>query len=180
MIFIKGEKIDLRIEEDNEYTKDFIDLLNSDSVSEGSQLHRLPILTPKKNDGNNLICAIVGNVGNKPALVGRVSLEDINYINQSAELKIFIKPEHHKKGFAKEACTLLVNHAFNALNLQKIYCGTLETNEGFKSLANSLKFKNEGIRRKAVYKNGAFVDVVEFGLLKGDSVDESAEDQSKV
>jgi ribosomal-protein-alanine N-acetyltransferase len=180
MIFIRGKKIELRIEEHDEFTKDFVDLLNDSNISEGSQLHRMPIITPKKNDGHNLICAICTDVGGKPSVVGRVSLEDINHINQSAELKVFIKVGHTGKGYAKEACTLLINHAFKALNLQRIYSGTLENNTGFKSLASSLKFENEGIRRKAAYKGGKFLDVIEYGLLKEDKHDESRQDQGKV
>ena len=37
-------------------------------------------------------------------------------------------------------------------------------------LAIALGFKEEGLRKEAMYKDGVFTDVIEYGLLKSDFV----------
>lgn len=167
MVFIKGKNVLLNITNER-----MTELLNKEYTREGSQI-RLPLLNPKENDANNLILAIVKCVGGTYKSWGRVSLENINYINQSAELKIFVDIEQRKKGLAKESCELVIKHGFDELNLRRIECGTLETNEGMKKLADSLGFKEEGRRKEAVFKAGKFIDVIEYGLLKGSEVVEN-------
>lgn len=163
MIFLYGKDFDLTVEEPN----DFVRLLNKQYP--GSQLGRLPIAEPKDNDKNNLILAISIKIGGKEnRIVGRISLESIDYINRSAELKIFITQEFQSKGYGKSACKLIMDHGFNNLGLNRIYAGTLQNNDGFIALAKSLGFHQEGIRKSAVFKDGKFVDVIEFGIVKSD------------
>jgi [ribosomal protein S5]-alanine N-acetyltransferase len=37
-----------------------------------------------------------------------------------------------------------------------------------KKLAARLKMKQEGLRREAVYKNGTYLNVLEFGVLRSE------------
>ena len=158
------------------YNNDDMELLIASINKEGSQLGRLPLYTPKTNDAQNLIFAIMFNAGGKEErLIGRVSLENICHINQSAELKIFISDEHVKKGFAFDACKKVIEHGFNELNLQRIEAGTLSNNEGFKKLAEKLGMIEEGIRRKAVWKSGEFLSVFEYGLLRSEPIETKSE-----
>ncbi|MBW3021348.1 GNAT family N-acetyltransferase [Candidatus Woesearchaeota archaeon] len=166
MIFYKADKFDLRVERDDEYTQSFLELLNSVENNKDSQLCRLPLFEPKKNDNNNLIFAIVEDIGSKPTVVGRVSLENIHYINKSAELKIFVRKDRQKKGIAYEACKLVMRHGFNVLNLNRIYAGTFESNEGFKTLAKKLGMREEGNCVQAVWNDGSYIDVKEYAILK--------------
>lgn len=161
MIFIKTKDFDLT----DERPEVFIDLLNEEH--QGSQLGRLPFTPTSINDEHNLILGIRVHIGNKEKrLIGRVSLENINYINQSAELKIFITKEFQGKGYGYNACKEIIDHSFKQLNLNRIYAGTLSNNQGFQKLAELLKMTKEGERIKAVYKNNEFVNVIEYGLLK--------------
>ena len=45
-----------------------------------------------------------------------------------------------------EAGKLLINHAFNELNLHKVYCGTSSNNLGMQKLAINLGMVKEGVR----------------------------------
>lgn len=167
MIFLKHKDFNLQILDDSdEQLKLLNDLVSLEAFS-GSQLGRLPLSKLKVNDNNNLILAITGDFGNKDVVFGRISLEDISYVNQSAELKIIIRPDSHRKGIGYEACKLLIDHAFNQLNLHKIYAGTLESNIAFQKLAEKLGFVQEGVRKEAVWKNGKHVNIIEYGLIRG-------------
>lgn len=100
------------------------------------------------------------------AHVGNVSLQNIHPIHRSAELAIVIGDGSARgHGLGEEACGALLTHGFRALNLNRIQCGTFSTNGGMISTALRLGFSQEGVRKQAAFKNGAYVDVVEFGLL---------------
>jgi ribosomal-protein-alanine N-acetyltransferase len=165
MKFIKGKNLELHsFPKDTDWSW----LLNNPEVTGQSQLGAFPLGAYKETDSNNLILAIVVSLGLKKEPIGRVSIENINNINRTGELKVFVDPSYHKKGYAKEACTLVLAHAFNKLNLNRVECGTLDGNEGMKKLAESLGFKNEGVRKGAVFSNGEYVDVYEYGLLRSE------------
>lgn len=138
--------------------------------TDGSQQGRLFSFYTKESDECNLVFAIMFNAGGKENLIGRVSIENINWVNQNGELKVFIASEHCKKGYSFEACKQAIEHGFKQLNLKRIYAGTLSNNLGFQKLAGKLGMEKEGERKKAVWKNGEWLDVLEYGLLRGELV----------
>ena len=163
---LKGFKCELDANIYNQHYEDNLELLNDLDNLKGSQLGRMPITKCKVTDANNLIMNIVCH----SKFAGRVSLEDINFINRSAELKVFLLETYKGQGIAFEACQMIIYHGFRALNLHRIYAGTLKTNGGFKSLAMKLGFRKEGTRIQAAWKNGEYVDVIEYGLLRSDFI----------
>ena len=99
--------------------------------------------------------------------VGNISLQNIHAINRSAEYAILLgDKDYWGKGIAHEASELIVKYGFEELHLHRVWCGTSIENEPMKKLAARLHFKEEGLRRQAMCKNGRFVDVVEYGLLR--------------
>ncbi len=105
------------------------------------------------------------------AHIGNISLQKINRASRSAEFAILVGDKAYwGKGVAKEASRLIVRYGFEQLGLHRIYCGTSAANEPMQRLALALGFKEEGVRKEAMYKNGAFVDVIEYGLLQTDFI----------
>lgn len=99
--------------------------------------------------------------------IGNISLQAINYIDRCAEYAIVIgEKEHWGKGVAKEASELILEYGFMTLNLNRIYCGTSVNNIAMQKVAAYMGMKEEGIRRKALFKNGSYVDILEYGLLR--------------
>ncbi len=99
--------------------------------------------------------------------IGNISLLCLDWINRSAEFAVIIgEKDHWGKGYATEAAILLLDHGFNKLNLNRIYCGTAATNLGMQKVASNLKMKREGVRRKALYLSGKYADVYEYGILR--------------
>lgn len=56
--------------------------------------------------------------------------------------------------YGTEACRLLVRHGFSALGLERISCGTFETNVGMQRVATDLGMTLEGRQRLAAWKDG--------------------------
>ena len=113
---------------------------------------------------NTVRCVIVGE--NDEAL-GLVSLTGIDSVNRSASLHIMIGPSQCRgKGAGTFALRTMIDHAFFNLNLRRIELNVLETNTVALHLYEKLGFVREGKKREAVYKNGAYVDMIVMGLLR--------------
>ncbi|MDX9744028.1 MAG: GNAT family protein [Arcobacteraceae bacterium] len=101
--------------------------------------------------------------------LGNISLQSISKKNQNAEFAILMgEKSFWGRGFSKEAAELLLAYGFNELKLHRIYCGTSEANVAMQRLALSLGMELEGRRKEAMYKNGEFLDVLEYGIINSD------------
>lgn len=117
-------------------------------------------------DRSRLVWAIF-DVADAQRHIGNISLQQIDSINRSAEFAILIGDKScWGKGYATEAARLLLTHGFDRLNLRRIYCGTAAANVGMRRLAQSLGMVEEGTRRGALFIDGSYIDVVEYGLLQ--------------
>lgn len=97
--------------------------------------------------------------------IGNVSLLSIHPVYRSAELAIVVgERDYRGRGYGREASALLVGHGFQAMNLRRIYCGTFGQ-PAATGWAVSLGMREEGRRRSAAFKDGRWIDVVEYGLL---------------
>lgn len=116
------------------------------------------------NRGNNVRCSIVDETD---MILGLVSLVSIDYMNQSAVFNIMIGDKNKQgKGIGSFAVKEMLNHAFNNLNLQRVELFVLEDNKRAMHLYEKSGFKLEGRKRKAKYKNGKFVDLLMYSILK--------------
>lgn len=101
--------------------------------------------------------------------IGNIALQQISTHSRSAELAILIgATDLAGRGYGSEAARTLVDHGFSRLELHRIYCGTHAENRAMRRLALALGMREEGCRRDAVYKNGKFADIIEYGLLEGE------------
>lgn len=105
---------------------------------------------------------IIGHIGN-------VALNNIDYINRNAEFTcIFGEKEFWGKGYGTETARLIFDYGFNKLNLNRIYLGTVITNEGMIRIAEKLGMTKEGTLSNHVFLNGIFMDVCQYGILKSE------------
>lgn len=117
------------------------------------------------NRNTSVRCAIL----KEDVIIGLVSLVSIDHLNQSGELHIMIGNRmRQNQGAGTFALTEMIKHAFYNLNLRRLELSVLETNEKAWHLYEKIGFVYEGIRRQAKYKNGVFLNVRFYGLLKED------------
>jgi RimJ/RimL family protein N-acetyltransferase len=99
--------------------------------------------------------------------IGNVSLQSISFINRSAEYAILIgNPKHWRKSVGLDASLTLLRHGFDKLNLERVYCGTAGSNVGMQNLAVRMGMVEEGRRRKHLFLNGQWEEMVEYGVLR--------------
>ena len=102
-------------------------------------------------------------------MIGTVSLENINYINRSAKLGIFIGEEKRRgKGIGKEAIQLILDYGFHYLNLNSIQLSVFAFNERAIACYEKCGFKEVGRLREAYYLNGKYYDKILMDILNSE------------
>ena len=98
--------------------------------------------------------------------VGNVNLTQINNIHRSAEFSILIGDSNFRgKGIGLHSSLEILNHGFKNLGLQRIWLSVLTSNEAAFNLYKKIGFEEEGILRKAIFKNGNFHNLQIMSLL---------------
>lgn len=93
--------------------------------------------------------------------IGIVGFKNLDWINSNSELFIYIGDENYwGKGYGKEALKLLINFAFNSLNLHMLYLEVFSYNENATKMYEKLGFKKDGILRQSKYQDGQYYDKI--------------------
>ncbi len=101
-------------------------------------------------------------------LIGSCSLRNIDTLHRNAELQIRIgDADNRGKGYGAEAVRLLLCHAFQDLNLERVYLHVIEHNERAFKAYRKVGFIEEGTLRSAAYINGAYVNLKVMSVLRG-------------
>lgn len=101
--------------------------------------------------------------------IGNCGLHEINYVDRRAVLGILIgRKDWWEKGCGTEAVRLLSAHAFETLNLHKLCLTVYATNERAIGVYKKVGFKVEARRREQIFVEGAYVDEIVMGLLRGE------------
>lgn len=99
-------------------------------------------------------------------LIGSISLENINTSNRTAVLGIFIGDENYRSnGYGTEAIRLLLDFAFNYMNLNSIKLDLVSCNERALKCYKKCGFKECGRWRKSKFVNGKYYDTIIMDIL---------------
>jgi RimJ/RimL family protein N-acetyltransferase len=170
--FLEGENIALRALTQSDVIGEYINWLNDPKVIEFNSHGRFPMTTEKLKEyvihsttsNTMLVLAIIDKKSDKH--IGNISLQGINWIDSNAEIAFLLGDTGFwGKGVMLEAGNLLITHAFKSLNLYRLHCGTSSDNLGMQKLALKLGMEQEGVRKQAIYKNGQYHDIIEFGII---------------
>lgn len=174
-IFLKGQTIYLRALKKKDIDGNYRFWLNDPEIVQFNSHGRFPI-TPEKlltfvqssiQSNTALVLAVIDIATDKH--IGNISLQGISWVDRSAEIAFLLgEKDFWGKGVMQEAGELLINHAFAALNLHRVHCGTSSDNKGMQKLAEKIRMKQEGIRKEAIFNNGTYHDIIEYGILKED------------
>lgn len=117
------------------------------------------------NDDTKLTLIIVERENNEK--IGTVSLGNIDYKNQKAELGILIGDKKHKgRGFGTEAVNSLTEFAFNEMNLHKVYLRVFEDNIAAINLYTKAGFTKDGVLKHDYFMGGRFVNIIIMSKLR--------------
>lgn len=100
-------------------------------------------------------------------LIGKVKLSNIVYgVFRNGIIGYSIDKEYEGKGYMREAMELIINYAYEDMDLHRIEASALVENERSKKLLKSCGFKVLGINEKYLFINGKWRDHITFYKLK--------------
>lgn len=123
--------------------------------------------TKFRDDPNHLVFIICSKNPDKP--IGITAFHRIDWVGRMAIFYIAIsKKENRSKGFGSEVTELMVNYAFNTLNLNRIQLHVALENEKAIKIYKRAGFVVEGTLRQAMFRNGKYHDFFVMGILAED------------
>jgi len=116
---------------------------------------------------HNIIMAIVDKDTNKA--IGFCGLHNKNEVHRSATLGISIGDKSYwGHGLGTEATCLLLDFAFNILNLNSVALEVIDFNQRAVKCYEKCGFKYVGKRRQGIYMAGIFHDVLIYDIIASD------------
>ncbi len=174
VVFLKGTRTILRPPEEKDLPF-FTRWMNDQEVTRFLKT-RLPVtlagerkwlegLSDRKND---VVLAITTLAG-KP--LGVMGIHRIDWVNGTATTGAFIgEKTYWGKGYGTDAKMVLLDYAFNTLNLRKISSKVYAFNARSLAYSKHCGYKQEGVLKKHVFREGEYHDVVELAIFKEDFV----------
>ena len=172
--FLKSHKIYLRNPIDDDFmNSNWHSWFNDQNTTKYNQHGIFPItreeeiefISKNKLSKNNISLAIVEFKNDR--LVGTASLYNIDLINRKCNIAITIGEKSYiSTGI--EVYGLLIEHAFNRLNMNRVQDGTHKKLVKFVQMLQSIGFKQDGICKEYYFRDGKFEDLIMFSVLAKD------------
>lgn len=97
--------------------------------------------------------------------VGRCQLFNMDAVNRCSWLGIMVGPHFQNQGYGQEAMRLLLDYAFNLLNLNSVVLGVYEFNQPAIAVYKKVGFREIGRRRQARIIAGRKYDELYMDIL---------------
>ncbi|WP_261809929.1 GNAT family N-acetyltransferase [Levilactobacillus humaensis] len=99
-------------------------------------------------------------------LLGWVILDDVQFKNRRADLGIALPVASDRgQGFGTDTLDTILSFAFNELGLHKVTLNVNANNFPAIHAYAAVGFVREGINREAVFQDGQWVDLYQYGIL---------------
>ena len=101
--------------------------------------------------------------------IGTMGLHGISWTNRTATTGTCIgEKEHQGKGYGTDAKMILLDYAFNTLNLRKINSSAIAYNGRSIGFNTKCGYKEEGRRKQEIFRDGEYHDKVLLAVFKED------------
>jgi len=173
---ILGERVRLRAIERDDLPR-FVRWLNDPEVRQGLELF-LPMSQTEEERWYERVLnlppeehplAIDALLGEEWVHIGSCGLGRTNRRSHSAELGIAIGDKAFwDQGYGTDTMKLLLEHAFDGLNLHRVHLRVFESNKRAIKVYRRVGFKDEGRLREDHFAKGRYWDTLIMGLLGAD------------
>ncbi len=99
--------------------------------------------------------------------IGVVDLVDMDFSNKTTNWGFYIgEVSYRGRGIGSITLFRLMEYVFDTIGFHRMYTSVLENNMGALQLYKRFGFREEGMWRKHILRDGKYVDVVWVGILK--------------
>lgn len=99
-------------------------------------------------------------------LIGSIGFNKFDWKCRKTEIGYWLAKDFSGKGIITKACKILINYAFNELEMNRIEIRCADANVRSRAIPERLGFKLEGVLRQALCRHSQIYDDVIYGLLK--------------
>lgn len=99
---------------------------------------------------------------------GQLDIFHTDETSRCGEIGLVIAPWEWHKGYAREALGLIERFGFEELNLNRLYLNVFADNVRARAAYRAAGFREEGVMREQIYKNGKYHDLINMGILRGE------------
>jgi len=103
--------------------------------------------------------------------IGYIGLNSIDYDNKSTELGYWLGEPYWGRGLGTEAAALMIAHAFRELGLNRVFARCRDDNRRSYRVMEKIGMRFEGLAREEVFRDGRFLDMRHYAVLRRESVD---------
>jgi diamine N-acetyltransferase len=107
---------------------------------------------------------IICNTENIP--IGMIDLFDFNPQHNRVGIGILLLPEYENNGFASEALELIIDYAFQYLNIHQIFANITADNKKSIALFEKFNFKLAGLKKDWIFTKSTYKDELLYQLIK--------------
>lgn len=171
--FLKGEQVSLRAASVEDASDDYLSWLNDAETTRGLVSGLVPstmeelraYLDNATKSKDAIMFAVCDSTSGKH--IGNIKLDQFDWVSRTCELGILIgDPNYRGKGIGQEVCRLVLNYAFEKLNIRKVFLAVFANNPGAIKLYEKIGFQQEGRLRDHVWREGAYMDLFQMGIFK--------------
>lgn len=99
-------------------------------------------------------------------LIGTIDLR-LQATRMSGEIGYILNEKYQGQGYGREAAQTILSFAFTILELHKVTANCQSQNRPSESLMQAIGMKKEGcLRAHEIWKNGEWVDLLQYGILR--------------
>ncbi|MCK5776884.1 MAG: GNAT family N-acetyltransferase [Bacteroidales bacterium] len=100
------------------------------------------------------------------SIVGCIDLFEFDAKNNKVGIGILIDEKYRAQGFASKALDIVINYAFEQLNVHQLYCNILSSNTESLNLFKRKHFSVIGVKEDWVYLDNQYQDEVILQLIR--------------
>lgn len=175
-VFLSGKKVNLHLLSAEHHLDSCVKWLNDSSLTQFLIAGRFPQYVSDEKEWfdrnskstNERICLAIHTIANGE-FIGIMGLEKINFIHRHAMTGSFIGEERNRgQSYGHDAKMILLNHAFNRLNLHKVYATAIAFNQRSIKFNQRCGYKVEGRRQQHLFVDGQYHDEIMLAVFAED------------
>ena len=98
--------------------------------------------------------------------IGLVRMDEIDFINGSIRVGGDLRSAFRGQGCGQKMFKLIKKYCFDYLNMNRLWLLVLETNGVALHVYKKSGFVEEGVQRKAIFRDGKYIDYIMMSLLR--------------
>ncbi|MCW0953344.1 GNAT family N-acetyltransferase [Weissella ceti] len=151
----------------DQWDETFLDLIAIQAIHPFTEKDWIKVFEEASNNDEAVEFTVRGKEDDK--LLGMAGVSDIDHKNQIGEISVgILNAENRNRGFGKETLNLIVEYAFNQLNLRKLILRVVSYNERAIHLYETYGFQQEARFKAEVFHQGQWEDVYRYALFQDD------------